>query len=120
MADEKVTHQGLIKLRREVALRELALASSYPQTHSGIVTHRKRTDGAIPGTPEMGWLTPSVNPEDIESHDVVNDGLADRRQASALPATTVMAPVVSQQKRARDNPDRPVSVAKSWNKPWDK
>ena len=96
MTDAKVKNQELIKLRRDVALRELALASSYPQTHTGIVMQRKRIDGAIPVTPEA------------------------RLQASALPATAVATPVDPRQRRARDNPDPPANAAKPWKKPWDK
>jgi hypothetical protein len=48
MADEKLTNLELIKHRRSLALRELALASFYPQTHTGIVLHRKRADDADP------------------------------------------------------------------------
>jgi hypothetical protein len=121
MADEKVTNRDLIKLRRSVALRELALAVSYPQTHSGITMHGKRTDGAIPVAPEMGWPASSVRPNGMELHDIVSQRLADRRQASALTATIVATPVVEpRQGRVRDNPDPPVSVAKPWKKPWDK
>jgi hypothetical protein len=121
MADEKVTNRDLIKLRRSVALRELALAVSYPQTHTGITMHGKRTHGAIPVTPEMGWPTSSVRPDGMEMHDIVSHRLADRLHASALPATTVATPVVEPRPgRVRDNPDAPVSVAKPWKKPWDK
>jgi hypothetical protein len=52
MANDKATNQELLSLRREEALRELALASSYPQTHSRTVMHRKSTDPAIPVTPD--------------------------------------------------------------------
>jgi hypothetical protein len=120
MTDAKVKNQDLIKLRRDVALRELALAVSYPQTHTGIVMQCKRTDGAVPVTPETGWPTASVRPIDIETHDAANQSLADRLQASAPPATTVTAAVDAGQRRVRGNPDLPESVAKPWKKPWDK
>jgi hypothetical protein len=64
MADEKVTNQELIKLRRNVALRELALAANYPQTHTGITIHRKRTDAVVPVTPGTGWPSSPVRPDD--------------------------------------------------------
>jgi hypothetical protein len=122
MANERVTIQELLKLRRDAALRELALAASYPQTHAVNNLHRKRTKDAVPVIPEMGWLSPSVSPEDIEMHNVVNDRLAGRLQDAALPATTAAVPIDprQRQKRVRDDSDVPVSVAKSWKKPWDK
>jgi hypothetical protein len=63
-----------------------------------------------------------VSPDEIDMHNVVNDRLADRLQDAALPATTAAIPIDprERQKRARDNSDVPVSVAKSWKKPWDK
>jgi len=91
MADDKVTNRDLIKLRRSVALRELALGSSYPQTHTGITLHHKRADGA------------------------------DRLHGTGPHATTVASPVAEPPRgRVRDDPDPPVSVAKPWKKPWDK
>jgi hypothetical protein len=47
MAERKLTNSGLIKLRRSIALRELELAASYPQTHTGITMLRKRVERAI-------------------------------------------------------------------------
>jgi hypothetical protein len=122
MANEKVTNQELLKLRRDIALRELALAVSYPQTHTGIILHRKRTNGAVPVTSGMGWLSLSANREDIEIHNVVNNRLAERLHAAALPGTAVATPRDLQQiqKKARENSDVRVSVAKPWKKPWDK
>jgi len=48
MADEKLTNLELIKHRRSLALRELALASFYPQTHSGIVLQPQARRDADP------------------------------------------------------------------------
>jgi hypothetical protein len=47
MAEQKLTNSGLIKLRRTLALRELELAASYPQTNAGITMLRKRVERAI-------------------------------------------------------------------------
>jgi hypothetical protein len=47
MAERKLTNAGLIKLRRDIALRELELAAFYPQTHTGITMLRKRVERAI-------------------------------------------------------------------------
>jgi hypothetical protein len=51
MADEKVANSELIRLRRNLELREFALAEFYPQTHSGTSAHLKRTDYALPVIP---------------------------------------------------------------------
>jgi hypothetical protein len=91
MANDKATNQELLKLRRAEALRQLALAVRYPQPHTGMASHRKHTNGAIPVAQEMGWLNPTVSPDHIE-----------------------------RQKRVRDNSEVPVSVAKPWKKPWDR
>lgn len=47
MAEQKLTNSGLIKLRRNIALRELELAAFYPQTHTGITMLRNRAARAI-------------------------------------------------------------------------
>lgn len=99
MADENAWNQELLKLRRDRAVQELALAARYPQTHTGIISRRKRTNGAIPATPAMGWLSPSVNP--------------------ATPAATPID-LRETQKRVRDDSEVPASLAKPWKKPWDR
>jgi hypothetical protein len=48
MDDKKVANSELVKLRRTMELRKLALAEFYPTTHSGIVAHRKLTEGEVP------------------------------------------------------------------------
>ena len=107
-----------IKLRRIVALRELALGSSYPQTHTGMTMHHKRTDGAIPVAPEMGWPTSSVRPDDMEMHNVVSQRLADRLHRTGPHATIVATPVAEPRRgRVRDDPDPPGNAAKPWKKP---
>lgn len=122
MANDKATNQELLKLRRAEALRQLALAVRYPQPHTGMASHRKHTNGAIPVAQEMGWLNPTVSPDHIETHNVVNDRLPERLQAAALPANTAAIPrdLRERQKRVRDNSEVPVSVAKPWKKPWDR
>jgi hypothetical protein len=54
MANEKETNQKQLKRRRDTAPLELALAASYPQTHSRNVPHRKRTNDTVPMTIEVG------------------------------------------------------------------
>jgi hypothetical protein len=122
MANEKATNQELLKLRRDMALRQLALAVRYPQAHTGMVLHRKHTNGAIPVAPEMGWLSPSVSSEGSEMHNVVSDRLGARLQAAAPPATTaaISKDLRERQKGVRENSEVPVSVAKPWKKPWDR
>ena len=58
MADEKLTNPKLIKLRCNLALRELALAAFYPQTHTGIVAHRKRDNPDPPENVAKPWKKP--------------------------------------------------------------
>ena len=48
MDDQKVANSELVRLRRIMELRKLALAQFYPTTHSGIVAHRKLTEGEVP------------------------------------------------------------------------
>jgi hypothetical protein len=122
MADEKVTNLKLLKRRRDTALLELALAASYPQTHTRNMSHGRRTNDAVPATSGMGWLNFAVSPEDIQTHNVVNGHPADRLCAAAGPLTTVAIPKDSRprQKTVCDNSEVPVSVAKPWKKPWDR
>jgi hypothetical protein len=122
MANEKVTNQKLIKRRRDTALLELALAASYPQTHTKNMLHRKHTNDAVPMTIEVGWLNFAVSPEDVLTHKVANEHLADRLHAAAGPLTTtatVRDPRPKQEKVCDDS-EVIVSVAKPWKKPWDK
>jgi hypothetical protein len=122
MADEKVTSHELLKLRRHVALRELALAVSYPQTHTGVVSHRKREHGAVPVTQDKGWPDPSVSLEDVQMHNVVNARLADRLHAAAPPTSSVATSrdLDQRQRRYHENSNDHVTTAKPWKKPWDK
>ena len=49
MIDKKLTIPELINFHRSMAIRELALATSYPRTHTGIAAHPKLTgDGGKP------------------------------------------------------------------------
>lgn len=122
MADEKVTNQKLVKLRRDTALFDLALAASYPQTHTRNVARPTRTNNAAPLTREVGWFHLSVTPEDRQPHNVVNDHPIDRLRAAAGPLTPVATPrdARSSQEKSGDNSDVPLSVAKPWKRPWDK
>lgn len=92
MTDDKWRNQARLKLRRDAALRELALAFSYPQTHTRIVRHRKRIDGALQVTAARRWPDSSVSPDDIDTHNVEELSLADRRRASVLRAITGVMP----------------------------
>jgi hypothetical protein len=47
MADEKVTNSELVRQRRDMELREFALAEFYPRTHTGAAAHLKRTDDTL-------------------------------------------------------------------------
>jgi hypothetical protein len=48
MTDEKVANSELIRLRRNLELREYALAAFYPLTHSCISAHHKRAVDRLP------------------------------------------------------------------------
>jgi hypothetical protein len=87
MADEKARNKEQIKLRRDETLRELALASFHPRTHTGIVSHRKHIDRASQVATGWAWPTTSVNPDDVEYGSP-----ADRRRASVLRAISVVKP----------------------------
>lgn len=122
MADEKVTSQKLLKRRRDTALLELALASSYPQTHARNVLHPKRTNDTVPVTLGVGWLHLSVSPEELQTHHVVNERPRDRLHAAAGPLAPAATPkeLRSSQHKVGDHSDIPISVAKPWKNPWDK
>jgi hypothetical protein len=52
MEEKKISNSAAIKLRRAKQLGGLALADSYPQTHSGDAAHVKRIeDPSPPSTP---------------------------------------------------------------------
>jgi hypothetical protein len=119
MVDKKLTNSELIRLRRNTALRELALATfrSRPLPTS-TPAHRKRTESESPVTPLITWPAPSILPDDVEIRDFVTRKLAEQFKPPAQPATTpATPPVESPGRRFRDNPDS--SVAKPWKKPWD-
>ncbi|MGO8856043.1 MAG: hypothetical protein ACLQO1_10085 [Steroidobacteraceae bacterium] len=89
MTDKKLTIPELINFHRSMAIRELALATSYPRTHTGIAAHPKLTEDEPPVTPER------------------------------VVKTAVTSPVEPLRGRPCDNPDPPERVAKPWKKPWD-
>jgi hypothetical protein len=104
MIDKKLTIPELINFHRSMAIRELALATSYPRTHTGIAVHPKLTEDEPPVTPEV----------------MVNQKFAERLKVPAgTIATEATSPVGPPRKRFCDNPDPSEGVAKPWKKPWD-
>jgi hypothetical protein len=121
MVDKKLTNSELIRLRRNTALRELALAtfrSRPPPTSTP--AHRERTESESPVTPLITWPAPSIPPDGVEMRDFVTRKLAEPFKPPAQPVapTAATLPVESPGRRFRDNPDSQ-SVAKPWKKPWD-
>jgi hypothetical protein len=64
MDDKKVTNSEAIVLRRANTLRELALASAYPSTHSGDAAQAKRMENAPPGAGVRHRLAPDLPAEE--------------------------------------------------------
>ena len=121
MANEKVTNQELLRRRRDTALGELALAASYPQTHTRNMLQRKHTNVVVPAAIEVGWLSFPMSPEDTQTHNVVNEHLAHRLHAAAGRLAAAATPKDPRPRRkACDNSNVPVSEAKPWKKPWDR
>lgn len=63
MGDKKLTNSEAIVLRRANALRELALASAYPSTHSGDAAQVKRIENAPPEAGVRHRLAPDQSAE---------------------------------------------------------
>jgi hypothetical protein len=70
--------------------------------------------------PRGGLASPRCEPEDIQTHDIVNEHPADRLHAAAGPLTMVAGPIDPRQKKVGASRDVPASEAKSWKKPWDR